>query len=239
MIQELWPGGPGFKEDNGVFRVGVDSVLLAHFVNSAKTRKRNRAVDLGCGSGIISVLLALDNHGLRIDSVEIDPRAAHLATENAVLCGVSDRITVYEADLRNHRDYLRNGEYDISVSNPPYNPHGSGKRASSPGLITAREDEKCSLTDLCSAAAYLTRWGGSFFIVHKPERLPGVFRALNDNGFEPKRIRFVQHKSATPPNLVLIESRRGGKPSLTVETPLILVNDDDSDSDEVKEIYRI
>ena len=75
-------------------------------------------------------------------------------------------------------------------------------------------------------------------LVHKPERISDIFRSLNKSSFEPKRIRFVQFKSTSAPNLVLIESRRGGNPSLKVEAPLILVNEDGSDSDEIKMIYH-
>lgn len=44
--------------------------------------------------------------------------------------------------------------------------------------------------------------------------------SLRAHGMEPKRLRFVQTKDI--PSLVLVESRRGGKPGLTVEPPLII-----------------
>jgi len=238
MIDELWPGGPRFKEQAGVFRLGTDSVMLAHFAGGSGVRKRARVADLGCGSGIISVILALDDPAMSIDGIEIQPDAARLAAENAELCGISDRVKIIEGDLRRHRELLEAGAYDLTVSNPPYYSCGSGKRAENSGLAAARGEELCTLDDLCAAAGYLTRWGGSFMLVHKPERLADIFRSMNSAGFEPKRLRFVQHKSSSPPNLVLVEGRRGGKPSLAIEAPLILANDDGTDSDEVKAIYR-
>jgi len=212
--------------------------MLAYFAGNAEVKKRKSAVDLGCGSGIISILLAWGDPGLHIDGIEIQPHAARLATENAGLCGLSDRVNVIEGDLRLCREFLSAGAYDLTVSNPPYYTPGKGKRAQSPGKAIARGEELCTLEDVCKAAGYLTRWGGSFLIVHKPERLADIFRSLSENNLEPKRIRFVQHKPASQPSLVLIESRRGGKPSLKIEAPLILANDDGSDSDEVRRIYR-
>ena len=239
MIKELWPGGPRFKEEDGVQRIGADSVLLADFACKTSVKRKYRAADLGCGSGIISVLLAYYAPELRIDAIDIQQPAVELALENAELSGFSDRITVIEGDLRRHRDFLQNGAYDLVVSNPPYNKHGSGKLHSNKNLAAARDDELCTLDDLCEAAGYLTRQGGSFALVQKPERLSDIFRSLTTYGFEPKRLRFVQHKQASPPNLVLIDSMKGGNPPLTVELPLILTNEDGSDSDEVKRIYRI
>ena len=238
MIEELWPDGPLFRSGDGIFRPGMDSVLLAYFANSARLSNKNRAVDLGCGSGIISILLAWDSPGLHIDGIEMQPKAAQLAIENSKLCGLSDQMRIIEADLRNHRGFMKAGYYDFAVSNPPYYPQGSGKSPSSKGIAAARGEESCTLSDICKAAGYLTRWGGSFFLVHKPERLADIFRALSDFCLEPKRLRFVQHNYSSPPSLVLVESRRGGNPALDVEEPVILTNEDGSESDEAKAIYR-
>ena len=237
FTNELWPGGPCFKEIDGVFRIGADSVLLSHFAIAAH-RKIKRAADLGCGSGIISVLLAFDSPDLHVDAVEADPTAVLLAAENVRTCGLSERITVIEGDLRMHRDFLRAGSYDLVVSNPPYFKNGSGKAASNKKLAAARGELQCTLDDICVSAGYLSRWGGSFALVHKPERLAEVFRALSAAGLEPKRLKFVQHTQSSPPSLVLIESKRGGKPSLTVETPLILKNEDGSDTEVIRAMYR-
>jgi len=238
MINELWPGGPRFKDEDGVFRLGTDSVLLAYFANNARIKKKKRAADLGCGSGIISIILAWDEPDLIIDGIEIQPNAARLAIENAKMCRLDGRINIIEGDLRSYLDFFQAGAYDITVSNPPYYTRGSGKRSASDDIAVARGEDHCTLSDVCQAAGYLTRWGGSFMLVHKPQRLTEIFRCLSDAGLEPKRLRFVQHKNTSPPSLALIESRRGGNPSLTVEAPLILVDDNGSDSEEVKAIYR-
>jgi len=239
MTDELWPGGPRFVDSDGVFRIGTDSILLADFARSPGIKKKKRAADLGCGSGVISVLLAWNDPELYVDGVEINPEAARLASENAGANCLSGRVAVIQGDLRRHRAFLQAGAYDITISNPPYYAPGSGKHPSNPDLVSARVEGLCTLDDVCIAAGYLTRWGGSFMLVHKPERLADVFRSLSSAGFEPKRARFVQHKHDSPPNLTLIESRRGGKPTLKVEAPLILANDDGSCSEEVKRIYRM
>jgi len=238
MIDTLWHGGPRFKDLSGVFRLGTDSVLLAYFAEHSAAIKQTKAADLGCGSGIISILLAWERPHLHVDGIELQADAARLAAENAELCGLSERINITQGDIRNYKQMLIAGAYDLTISNPPYYAKGSGKLPNDNALAAARAETFCTLENICEAAGYITKWGGAFMLVHKPERLSDLFRCLSSACFEPKRIRFVQHKSASPPNLVLIESRRGGKPSLNVEAPLILANDDGSDSDEVKRIYR-
>jgi len=237
-IEELWTGGPRLKEDDAVFKLCTDSVLLAFFAGKTQLKRKKYVIDLGCGSGVISILMAWNDENLLVDGVEILPEAARLAEENINLNGLSGRVSIIEGDMRDHRELLTPGIYDLTVSNPPYYASGSGKRSANDLNATARTEDYCSLNDLCKAASYLTRWGGSFVTVHKPERLSEVFLAMTTNGFEPKRLRFTQHTLKSKPNLVFIESRRGGKPTLSVEAPLILKNNDGRDSVEIKKIYH-
>lgn len=235
FIDEMWPDGPRFIKDEDAFRVGTDSVLLSAFVGEVKMKT---ACDLGCGAGVISILLAWNNPCLAIDGIELQPEWACLARQNAALCGLSGRVNIIEGDVRRHRDFLKAGAYDLVIANPPYYPVASGKPAASERAAAAREERSCSIADICAAASYLTRWGGKFALVHKPERLSEVICALSSSGLEPKRLRFVQYRTGSAPNLFLVECRRGGNPSLTVEPPLILTDENGNDTAEVKRIYH-
>ena len=111
---------------------------------------------------------------------------------------------------------------------------------SSPDLdrANARGESLCSLEDICAAASFLLKTGGSFCLVHKPERLSELFCYMTKHAIEPKRLRMVCHRSDSAPSLVLAEGRRGGKPGLKVEPSLILHNADGSETGEVKRIYH-
>jgi tRNA1Val (adenine37-N6)-methyltransferase len=231
---ELWPDGPRFIVREDVFRLGTDSVLLSAFSQNGHDK---RVCDLGCGSGVIAVLLAWDNPAAQIDGVELQPDWAELARDNARVNGLDNRITIHCLDLRRYKE-LPAGAYDLVTANPPYYPQGSGKSAQSAPLAQAREERTCSLTDITQAAAYLTRWGGRFTLVHKPERLSEVLCACSQAGLEPKRLRFVHHQAVKSPSLFLLECRRGARPSLRLEAPLVLTDDGGGDSAEIKAIYH-
>ena len=231
---ELWPGGPKFIRGNA-FPLGTDSVLLASF---AEGKHAERACDLGCGSGIIALLLAYNAPKLYVDGIELQPEAAEIARQNAELNGLSARVDIITGDLREYRELLPAGQYGLVTANPPYFPVGSGKVSSTPSLALSRGEETCTLSDICRAAAYLTKWGGSFLLVHKPERLSEALCTMSPLGLEPKRLRMVQYAATSAPNLVLIDARRGGKPGLTVLPPLILTTPDGSDTEEVAKIYH-
>ena len=230
----LWKGGPEFAQSEH-FRFGTDSVLLGNFVNLMHARK---AVDLGCASGVITLLMLSRNPDLCATGVEIHSEAAALAEENIRLNGLQERCSILCGDLRKYRQLLKGGAYDVVVSNPPYFPLERGGVSPDRERAAARGELTCTLEDVCTAAGWLCRWDGRFALVHRPDRLPEVFASMKTAGIEPKRLRLVSHFAGSVPSLVLVEGRRGGKPGLQVEPLLILKNPDGSDSDELERIYH-
>ncbi|MGN1001416.1 MAG: tRNA1(Val) (adenine(37)-N6)-methyltransferase [Oscillospiraceae bacterium] len=231
-FDELWPGGPRFRQAEGAFKLSTDSVLLAAFAQGIRGQK---AIDLGCGAGVLTVLLSYA--GKTVEGVEIQPLSAQASRANMAANGF-DPALIREGDLRLFRDFLPAGAYDLVLSNPPYFPQGSGLSSPQAGRAEARDERSCTLGELCAAAKYLCRWGGAFALVHRPERLSEIFCAMTRHGMEPKRLRLVQYSAGRAPSLVLIEGRRGGRPGLTIEKPLLLCREDGSDSDEIRQIYH-
>lgn len=231
----LWQGGPVFAQAEH-FRLSTDCVLLADFVQPKGAR---RGIDLGCASGAIALLILNKSEKIHMTGLELIPEAAELARENMDRNGFSPRSAMLCGDIRAHRELFRTGEFDLVVSNPPYFPLGSGSVSPDAGRAGARGEVSCTLEDICRAASFLLKTGGSFYLVHKPERLSEVFVTMTEHGIEPKRLRLVCHSAASAPNLVLIEGRRGGKCGLRLEPSLILHNADGSDTDETRRIYHL
>lgn len=75
-------------------------------------------------------------------------------------------------------------------------------------------------------------------MVHRPERLSEIFCTMSSNAIEPKRLMLVQTLAESEPSLILVEGQRGGKPSLTIEKPLIMRSPDGTESDIIKTIYH-
>lgn len=231
---QLWQDGPFFAQAEH-FRLSTDCVLLADFINTSTHKK---GIDLGCASGAIALLLLCKSSRLHMTGLEIIPEAAELARKNMESNSHESRSRIICGDIRQHRQLFAAGSFDLVAANPPYFPVGSGYISPDEGRASARAEGSCSLEDICAAAAYLCRTGGSFSLVHKPERLSEVFCCMTKHGMEPKRLRMVAHRPGAAPNLVLIEGRRGGKPGLKVE-PTLYINDcSGNESAETKRIYH-
>lgn len=230
----LWPGGPLFREA-AHFRLSTDSVLLADFIRPDSAR---RGIDLGCGSGILSLLLLARTEKLEMTGLELLPDAAALANENFAQNAFSPRAQAICGDLRRCRELFPAGAFDLAAANPPYYPVAAGAHSPEPERAAARSELMCTLEDLCSAAAWLVRSGGSFSLVYKPERLSELLCCLSSHDLEPKRLRLVCDRAESAPSLVLVESRRGGRPGLRIEPGLILHGTDGAPSAEQRRIYH-
>lgn len=233
-FNELWDGGPVFAQAEH-FRLSTDSVLLADFVRAGAFR---RGIDLGCASGALALLLLAKTEKLHMTGLETVPEAAELARENMRRNALSERSKIINGDIRAHRALFRTGEFDLVVSNPPYFPVGSGMLSPDKRRAAARGESECSMDDICAAAAFLCRTGGSVCFVHKPERLSELMCRMSAAGIEPKRLRLVCHRAESAPGLVLIEGRRGGRPGLKIEPALVLRNADGTESAEALRIYH-
>jgi tRNA1Val (adenine37-N6)-methyltransferase len=233
MSEERLPGGIRM-ETGGSFPLGTDSMVLADF---AAFSPGSRVADLGCGCGTLGLLLLAGEPSLRVTGVELDGAAARLARENAARSALEGRLSVVEGDLRAYRTLLPANGFDGAIANPPYYPEGSGRVSERhPG---ARGERTCPLPELCRCAAWLLRFGGSFFIVHKPERLADLVFTLRLCRLEPKRLRLVRHHPGANASLVLMEARLGGRPGLRLENDLFLFDPDGSESAEYRRIYHL
>lgn len=235
-MEDLLFGRIRMKILDAQFRVSTDSMVLADF---CRIKPGSRVLDLGCGCGTLGLLLLGADGTLQLCGIELQEAAARQAQENAEENGFSDRMHIVCGDLRQAHTQIAPGNFDCVISNPPYYPPESGYLHAQDSLSAARSELCCPFDALCAAAARALRWGGRFFLVHKPERLVDLLTGLRTARLEPKRIRFVRHRAESGVNLVLIEARLGGKPGLQYEPDLILYAQTGELSAEGRRIYHL
>lgn len=219
---ELWPGGPVYEGES----VQTDALSLCSFARPPRT---GRGIDLGCGCGILMLLLCREYPGISMDGAELREKAALAAEANIQRNGLRERCRVFKGDFRTAPP--DKNTYDFVVTNPPYFVPGAG--ASSPdGERERSRRESADLTALCTTAAGLLKGGGRFFVVYTASRLPELLAAMEGAGLTPKRLRCVQHDVRHAPSLILCEGRKGGRSGVKWEPALLLRNEDGSESAE-------
>ncbi|KJS87909.1 MAG: hypothetical protein JM58_02565 [Peptococcaceae bacterium BICA1-8] len=231
-IDDLILGGLKIIQKTGGFRFSLDAILLAHF---ATVKKGYRIIDLGTGTGIIPLILTTRAHELDITGVEIQEEAAQMAKRSLALNQLLD-IKIINADLRKLGEEHW-GHYDLVISNPPYLTLNQGKISPSEEIALSRHEIKCSLEDLIRSGEKLVKNRGKFALIHRAERLAEIIAHLNTYKLEPKRIRLIHPYLAESANLLLVEAIKGGKPGLTVHTPLVVYNADGTYTKEILNYY--
>lgn len=222
-------------QDETHLKLGTDAMLLSDF---ARIPRGARVADLGCGNGAIFILLAARHDACTLHGIELQEASFRLAEENIRLNHIEDRAYAHHADLCDLSSLFPSDSFDVVVSNPPYMKSGSGLQTENPALLTARMEVACTIEDVCRAASRLLKFGGSFCVVYRPDRLEDLFSACKAANLAPKRMRMVQNKVDAAPSLVLLEARKGGKPGMTHLPVLCIRNPDGEETDEVKKIYR-
>lgn len=212
---------------------GTDAVLLADFGTRYRVVKH---CDLGTGCGIIPLLVLKTIDAKLSVGVEIQTPAAEVAKSNIELNGLDDRMQIINADLKNIKEFLPSGEFDLVTCNPPYKADGAGSKNLTEAQKIARHEVCCTLSDVIDAAAYLLKFGGRLCVCHRPERLADILCFMRERKIEPKVLREVIQKEGKEPWLVLVEGRLGGKSGMQILPPLY-VEKNGVLTDEMIEIY--
>ena len=205
---ELLPNGLSLEIPSGCFPLSTDSMVLADFVRPSPT-----TLDLGSGCGTLGTLLCANHPNCHVTGMELDPIAHNAALDNIRRNGLEARMDSICADLRSVNQRLEAGSFQCCVSNPPYFSGGAASKATP----LARRDDCCQSSDLFRAAAWALRWGGDFYLVHKPEMLAQLCACASANQLEPKRLRLIRHQQDGPVSLILLQCRKGGKTGLVWE----------------------
>jgi len=191
----------------GCFPLSTDSIALSGFV---RLSRQAQVLDLGSGCASLGLLLCAKDPACSVTGIELDATAHAAALHNIETNGLSSRLKSICADLTSIPDFLEPGSFSCCVSNPPY--FSGGPRSAN--VPTARHEDACSMDTLMEAAAWALKFGGDFFMVHKPERFAELCASASRHQLEPKRVCLLRHRSDGPVALVLVQCRKGAKPGL-------------------------
>ena len=228
---ETLPKGYTLEIPAGGFPLSTDSMALSEFVRLSRSA---RVLDLGSGCGTLGLLLCSQWERCTVTGMEISEAAHKAALRNIERNGLQDRMESICADLCTVPALFPSGSFSSVVSNPPY--FSGGPRSLTQG--PARREELCSAEELMASAAWSLKYGGDFFLVHRPERLAELIALGDRRGLICKKLRLLRHRPGDPAALVLLQLRKGAKPGLILEE-LVLQNPDGSPTEDYKRIYHM
>lgn len=218
------------------FCFGIDSVLLSDFAKNIK--KDSMVLDLGTGTGIISILLCGKTQLKKIIGVEVQKEVYDMACRSAKLNNLEDKFELINENILNLENIFENNSFDAIVTNPPYKRQNTGIMNDDEKKIISRHEILAGLEDFIRVSNRLLKDKGEFYMVHRPERLVDIFSLMRKYKIEPKEVRLIFSNEKNPPKMVLIRGVKNGGEYLKFRENLYIYKDDGSYTDEILKIYN-
>ncbi len=212
---------------------GTDAILLSHFANATK---KDKAIDLGTGCGIIPFLWLRDSKCRSAFGVDISPEAIELCfitkAENNF-----DNFTAVCSDLNDLKGKVPFGESTLVTCNPPYKKRGAGIKNPDSIDAAARHEVFCTLKDIVAVSAKLLQTGGRLCMCQRPERLAELITLMHEFKVEPKRLQIVAQRPGEKPWLFLVEGKRCAAQGINIEPTFYIEKEKGVLSDEMIAVY--
>lgn len=187
-----------FEIENSVsaMKVGTDGVLLGAWATADNPLS---ILDIGAGTGLISIMLAQRFGNAMITGIEIDSQAADEARENVLKSPWSDRITIGCCDFCR---WDTNTKFDLIVSNPPF--FTNGIKSPDISRASARHAAQLSPQSIVERGASLLTDNGILAMIIPIEIIEDLIFSATLNHLNPREITTVTTRVGKSPKRALI-----------------------------------
>ncbi|GHS89394.1 methyltransferase [Campylobacterota bacterium] len=235
-------------QPNDGYRYNTDSILLYDF--AARKRLRGSILDVGCGCGIVGLLLARD-FNLSLTGVDIQEEMVRFAEKNSAQNGIKARFAA--CDFRGFDESFSesfnggfndgfsegfNGgkKFDSIVSNPPF--YSAKTTPSKNGsLRLARYADALSIDDFLRGAGRLLASDGDLFFCYDAAESSALISLMNSLKWHIKAIRFAHRDRASSARLMFIHAKKSSVKSCEILAP-IFMRENGAISAEIAEIGK-
>lgn len=144
-------------QNNSAMKVGTDAMVLGALINS---QNKESGLDVGGGTGVLSLMIAQNNNTINIDAVELDEASAIECKSNFESSSWSDRLNVH---YQNFLDFQSEEKFDLIFSNPPY--YQSNLPNDNERKANARHEKSLPLKEFVSKVSTLLTDSGEFWFI--------------------------------------------------------------------------
>ena len=219
-IEDLQCQGLKIIQNKNLYCFTSDSVVLANYV---KTNKTDNVVEIGAGSGVISILVQAKNVLKKITAFEIQPAMAELCQKNLELNNLQNKIDLICDKVQHFEKYLPAASVDVVFSNPPYFKQTSFKQSETKKI--SKEEIFLPLKDLVETASKMLRSGGEFYCCYGAERSVEILTECQKQNLAIKEMFYTENGKGEV-KLVVFRAVKDGKSGVKV-LPNLVTNEDD------------
>ena len=180
------------QQERCAMKIGTDGVLLGAWVSI--DNEPDSILDIGAGTGIISLQLAQRCQANTIDAIEIDPEAFEQCVENFEASNWGDRLFCFHASVQEFAASFEEEivedefveKYDLIISNPPF--YTDQYISENKSRNTARSTNSLPFHELLSSTSRLLSENGVFALILPKKEEANFIQLASEVGLYPKRI---------------------------------------------------
>ena len=197
----------------------MDPIILAAHVQATGAQK---LIDVGCGCGIMPLILAVKNPEFNIIGVEIQRELFEFARQNTVTNHLERQVCILHQDIHTVLACDIGGQADILISNPPYKKMNSGRLNPKSQKAIARHEITLDIDAVFHCSNRLVKAQGKVYLIFPSERISDLILAMQTHGFSAGMMRFVHIKKNEPARRVIVCAVKNSSRPCTIAPPLYL-----------------
>ncbi len=220
-----------FQPDDG-YRASIDAVFLSALVSQAAPGER--ILDIGSGTGAVSLCLAHRFPKCHITGLEIQPRLAELSNLSAAANGF-DNLHYINCDIRQPLPAVDNCSFHHVISNPPYTDHDMP--SPNPGKAFAHNHQQFDLPSWIAFALKMMRPKGYFYMINRTEAIEEILAGLHKKAGAITIVP-LHSKEGRPAKRVLVSARKDSKAPAKILPGLVVHTADGKYTQQAEQILR-
>ena len=215
---DLYDYGLKIYQDNELFKFSLDSLLLTEFVDIKKSDRK--LLDLCSGNAPLPLIIA-SRHDIEVTGVEIQKEIYDLALKSIKENNLTN-IKMLNCNVKDLKNYFPGNNFDIITCNPPF------FKVDKTSLINedlkkamARHEITITLEEILEVVKYSLKESGTFYLVHRPERLEEILVLANKNNLHVKEMIFVYSNIKKDAIMVLLKFRNNARLGVKIKSVVI------------------
>ncbi len=194
------------EQPDNLYKLSSDAVALGNFVSCKKT---DIVIDVGCGTGVLTLLIAFTHHPKEMICVDINADAVKQLEKNLTINRdklTETHFTALHTDARQLHTVINANSADVIVCNPPY--FNTGKKSQNKHVSLARHDDTLSLEDLAILCTRNIKYGGTVYFCYPANQIAKAITIFENHNFRIKTIKLVSNLKGV--YLALFRAKKGG-----------------------------
>ena len=212
-------------QDRCAMKVTTDACLfgawIAEEVKSQKLKVKS-VLDIGAGTGLLSLMVAQKNSEMKIDAIEIDNEAAEQAKTNIESSPWKEQINILQDDIKG---FSFEKEFALIISNPPF--YEKEIRSAADSKNVAHHSENLTLKELLEIIKNNLSKTGSFFLLFPYKRNEEIKKLLKDHELNISKILFIRQSVKHDYFRIMLKGKLSDQENMETEFNEMSIWDDD------------